>query len=321
MKKLTFPFTPIWVAIILMRMILVQGMEDYMQLTTQKNYWLICNKVQLFEKKIKTFMKLRCVCKHYNQLLKPELIGNFCKNYSSDTKDLALRVLIQKISFPDTKFLDTKYKYNAPIVIILHTLKKVDEKNEESIYFLLKQAVYQNNISILRKLYELKANFNIGIFSQDNFYTKPLFFFAQTIDAVKFFINSQVYLQTLDQCRQNVLWHVIENNYSAKLVGFYLDQGVDARQLNGADDSCLLHAIAAWSMQENIENCVEQCNILLNAMPEMVNKLNDDGQSPLYLAHYHNAPQRIINMFTTYGGRVIPEYQSRHTKHDNCAIS
>lgn len=348
MQKLAFSFTAIWISTLLVNTISVRGMETHEHSASRaekynkknplllmpdilSNILLCChihdtNEAKALAQSIKFFIRLSCTCKSLNAFLNLETIGNLCKNYAPDTKNLILQKLIQRMAFFGNQSLSAGCIYNAPILIIIHALEKTDQK--EQISSLLGQVIYQNNLPMLKKLYVYKVNLNITV-SKTNFYAKPLFFYANTIDMVQLFINDHVNLQAVDECDKNVLWHVVENNYPSELIWFYLKQGVDATQRHPTNGSCLLHEVAvmqsfnkAWDIAKNLENSINQGNILLNAMTGMVNALNHNGQTPLYLAQKYNAPAEIIRLFTIYDGRAIPKFKPQNkAPHDHCAIS
>jgi hypothetical protein len=266
------------------------------------------NALEALTKTIHSFMRISLVCKRFNNLLTYETIGYFCKRYHFFTKNAFLQNLVEKIGSTNNTSLNNECKYSSLVLILIHA----QETNElrKSIPHLIGEVVHQDRISMLKKLHSY--NISIRLNPSSYFHGKPLFFYSKTIDMVRIFINNNVNVDMCDRNNKNVLWHVINNNYHAELISFYIDYKVDVTQKDPITGSCLLHELALSSTENNIENYAKQGNILLNAIPTMVNALNDNGESPLYLAKIQNAPKEIIRLLRIYGGQVIPKI--KHSK-------
>jgi len=71
------------------------------------------------ENKIKFFMRLKTVCKHFNTLLTCHKIGCLCQNYDQKTKDNALQELYWQKYDHKTKVGTKTTKFRLPALILI----------------------------------------------------------------------------------------------------------------------------------------------------------------------------------------------------------
>jgi hypothetical protein len=97
----------------------------------------------------------------------------------------------------------------------------------------------------------------------------------------------------------------------------YLTHHVDAKKLRMSDGSCLLHALG-WS-NLNIDNhFFKKVQLLVEAVPDIINTVNQKGETPLDLAYnaletYYKKNidpgtlKAVIALFRRCGGKTAPE--------------
>jgi hypothetical protein len=214
---------------------------------------------QLFKESIKNLMKISMTCTTFNNILTYKKIGSLCKNYSQVDKDLTLLNFIKKIKN------DLTCKCYLPALIgpaLIFVYAGADINVEPESVHLLYSAISQNNIYLVKKLFEHNANPNIKS-------CIPPFFMSRTIEMTQLCIDNGADIHKNDSLGQNVLWYAAGN---LNLLKFYLKQGVNPEQLDKYNNSCLLH---------RYHISLESMEILLNKTPRMVNVKNINGKTPL----------------------------------------
>lgn len=264
--------------------------------------------IEALKKSIKTFMKLRSTCKFMYRFLTYEKIAKFCENYTPETKLLTFKNLMKVTSTPDDEIRHT------PAIIVLYTGIDTSEiKNE--LECLLVEAVKCNNIHHATILFRHKPDPNI----QHN--TTPLFFYAKTIEMVQIFIENNVDIHTTISCWPglNVLWEVVKTIYPSDLMKFYLNNHVNANKLHPSDNSCLFHKLP-WSNLSIDTNFFKKAQLLLEAIPYMVNTFDNKEQTPLDLAYNaleiyrkknrnSDTLETVITLLREHGGKTRQELE------------
>ena len=263
------------------------------------------------ENSIKNYMKLRRVCKRFNTVLTFEVIGNFCHNYTPQIKSQTFRKLIKPTYGP----YDTIKHLPALIVLCAG----IDINPQTELNSLLLDAVRANDIHVATTLFKHHANPN----AQND--SCPVFFQAKTVEIAQIFICNKVDVHMISSWPMtNVLWEITKNEYPSELLELYLAHQVDAKKLRPFDDACVLHAFADQILSKiikNIDDFLKKGQLLLDAIPDMVNALNKDGQTPLDIAQKslyeakkskHGTPhafEQLIILFRKYGCLTAQEFE------------
>ena len=267
------------------------------------------NAIKALEKSIKTFMQLSATCKLTHTLLTHEKIGTFCKNYPHEIKLYLFQNLMQPTSTPGDEIK------HFPAVIIL--CAGIDTASiEEELTCLLAQAVESNDAQRVTTLFKHHADPNV----QDRLYDRvvPIFFRIKTVEVAQEFIKKNVNLHVITHWPQtNVLWEVTKTHYPSELMKLYLAHHVDAKELHPLNNSCLFHKLT-WSSLHIDDNFFKKAQLLLEAIPAMINTLNKKGETPLDLAYnalaaYHKKNinsktlEAVIALFKHYGSKTAQE--------------
>jgi len=279
---------------------------------------------QSLEKTIKTFMKLSATCKSFNKLLTFETIGNFCTNYAQNDKDQTLQNITQYMN---------NYTYKAkrlPALIVScagATLKPKHEldplfeiaiiKPKGDLDFLFEIAIRHADAQLLKALFKNHALVDLG----------RSFFDAKTIEMVQIFIDNKVNLHVTDNySKTNVLWYILEDQYPSAIMELYLKHHVDAKKLR-SDNSCVLHKLAKPSSIckiNKVDNFLKKAILLLNAIPDMINTLNDYDETPVdavkaFLQEAKSngllpeAFEKLLTLFRIRGGLTAQELTQQNT--------
>lgn len=263
------------------------------------------NEIKALEKSIKTFMQFSATCKAMHKFLTHEVIGNFCKDYTPETKLKMFRTLMEPTYKPGDEI-----KHLPAVILLCAGTENTHIKNELSC--LLIEAIRSNNIQRAATLFKHNADPN----TQDN--TVPVFFHAETVEMAQVFIHNKVDIDMNSLWPDtNVLWEVVRTKYPSELMGLYLTHRVNAETLRPSDESCLLHALG-WS-NLNIDNhFLKKAQLLVEAIPHMINTINQRGETPLDLAHsaletYYKKNinpgtlNAVITLFRRCGGKTAQE--------------
>ncbi len=232
-------------------------------------------KVEELKNDIKSFMKLSTTCKSWNNFLTFERIGSFCEHYPLETKNEVLRYLIESWG----SSFDGECR---PTLILICAGADIDTNHRGR--SALKRAVYKDDVQFAKTLFRYNANPNIQTYYTFVSGYFPVFFCANTVEMVQTFIENGVDIQATDFAGLNVLWHILYNEGSADLMKVYLEHGVDATKLHLGDNACLLHALAHSYYIPYIDNFLQNANLLLTAIPGMINTLDEDNLTPLDVA-------------------------------------
>lgn len=334
MQKLTRTINVTWMLAILFGIVSVQGMEcplnereqDYTQSALQAaacdannclltklpretliNIFSHCivqseDQVKSLEKSIKTFMKLSITCKFFNQLLTFETIGNFCKSYTLYVKSTALHSLMQHMS-------DKTYTIQRLPALILVCAGAYPNIEAYLGHPLIRDAVQHNDTQLVTTLFKHHVDPNMKLRRLTNSTSViPIFFYAKTVEMAQLFIDNGADVHmTRSNPAGNVLWHIVdEDEYSTELVEFYLKLHVDVHERHPWDNSCLLHAFMNQLKVNNSDDYYRKGTLLLDAMSDIVNQLNNDNQTPLDILYQQLDDDELYEAMLTH----IPFYAS-----------
>lgn len=311
MQKLTciFNFNLICFLTVLFSALPVRGMEALLQaekydaaclLTRLPDELLI--ETQSLKNSIKILMKLSTLCKDFNHIWTFEKIGNLCKKYSDDDKTEVAEYMV---------CFGYREKLCMPISILICAGLDVDLEFHP--YPLLELfACRTNDVQLVELLFKHKANPNIKCKTKDD----PVFFGITTVEMAQLFVDNGVDLQAIsDNFRApNILWKTIQGDYySSELMKFYLDHHADVAKLNHRGE-CLLHALAVyfWKVTYYVGDYLKKCELLLDAISDMINLMNCYGITPtdLWMDEF-NIPrpnsERCIALFRKRGGLTQQE--------------
>jgi len=262
------------------------------------------NKVKSLEKSIKGFMQMNTVCRNFNRLLTFETIGEFCESYAQENKDQALINLKKELKKIDNNRLR--------ILILLHAGANVNTNEGD---YLILYSTLENNSGLNKILFRYHANPNAKIRGMG-----PVFFFAETIAMAHTFINSNNFnIHAFSDYREtNVLWKMTQDDYPSELMRLYLAYGVDAKKLDLYYGSCLLHELAKQEVEKNTDNFLKKADLLLTAIPDMINSLDRWGQTPIDIAQVSLKTSRnpkvleqLITLFRNNRGLTAQELKKQ----------
>jgi len=272
------------------------------------------DQVKSLEKSIKSFMRINMVCRNFNRLLTFETVGKLCKNYALDDKNYALRSLMRRTSAPDYK------KSRLPMLILICAHASTTNK-VNSYSTLLSTAVIEDDVPFVTTLFKHHVDPNEILFCTSN----PTFFSVKTMKMAQLFIDNGVKIHSTNSNATNVLWAMVNHEYPSELMEFYLMHHVDATKLTPYSNSCLLHALGKSTFRYyrtmNLDDFLRKATLLLNAIPNMVNKLDRYGNTPLDNAQkslekskkYNDFPEafeKLIALYRKHGclaGKELPQ--------------
>jgi hypothetical protein len=178
------------------------------------------------------------------------------------------------------------YLHNClPALILVYAGADSNTTSNDSSYFsdtLFTRAIQQNDIYVVKKL--LKHNV---ILNNTHMFMPPLFF-SKTKKMAQVLHKFGANIDATDMGSKNILWYMVDDQYSLDLIKFYLEQGVSPKQLDLETKECLLHKVCDLSL--------EKITLLLDIIPELINTINTKGQTPLDLLQPNKNKEKIINM-------------------------
>ncbi len=230
---------------------------------------VMANDITRLTNAIKDFMSLSIICKHLHALLTFEEAGKFFKNYRQSVKDFTLQHVMQ-----------TKNHSVMRLPILLLICAGADCTTEA--YFshpLLLTAVEHNDIQMVTMCFKHNGDPNIKVKRAGTKLTgTPILFYVKTKELAQLFIDNGA-------DTHNVLRYIIDKDeYSTDLIELYLKYGI-AEQLNPDDGSCILHCFCdRFTTNMNFGDYMRRGELLLNAIPHMINACNNRRQTPLDVA-------------------------------------
>jgi hypothetical protein len=290
MKTSTYSFNIFCISIFL-HVLPAQGMETYWQnalrlreLATRgyvfgavSEWWNPSYEnpqVKELKDTVKSFMQLSATCTLCNWLFTSAMIGNLCKNYDQKIKNQVFGGLVKKTL--------TLHYDRLPISILV--CAGADVKAGYDSTLLLSKAVLCNDVKLVKTL--LNHGTNPDSINDIDFPAipnkEPIFFQAKTEEMARAFIEGKVNVHMNSSWKVNVLWKVIGHEYPSELLELYLVRGADPKKLR-SDDTCLWHRIA-WLGLNGDDNFLKKVSILLDVIPDMVNALDRDDDTPLDVA-------------------------------------
>lgn len=296
-----------------------------------------CNQKNSLKESIKFFMGSNSICKHFNEFLTFETIGNLCKTYDLTDKTETLKQLTKEMNG-----FNYKIKRLPALILICagadtttdscHYLECDNQKVIFKNNFLLQKAVFRNDAQMVTILFKHHTPVDIDLDELG-----PLFFQIKTAEIAQIFINQGVNAHiTEHNCktttlqRTKIFQQIIESAYPSELVALYFEHNADAAKFTFRDNSCLLHIFAKPSTTfiDNVENFLKKGALILKAMPNMINTLNKDEQTPLDVAQasFHaskpygtpEAFEKLIALFRESDAKTAQELKEE--TYPNCFI-
>jgi hypothetical protein len=194
----------------------------------------------------------------------------------------------------------------AIIVLSMLTLHPMEQN--EALRHSLKKAVFSNNKKLVKELLNQGVNPNETL----PFNGPPAFFHAD-LEMVHIFMEHGLDVHATDRDNINVLefivqcWRIMDPHCTPELIKLYLNQNVNPRKIYAPFDSCLLHELARNLSIDNetLDNLGEKVQLLINAIPDMINLPDGNGNTPLDVALLQQQEwpkawdihERLINVF------------------------
>ena len=219
---------------------------------------------------IKTALTLRSTCKHF-YTLPLEYFGEAYRHHDKTEKNKVMKELLWNMG--EHNYWNVR---NGALLLIYAGA----DNNADELFPLLRRAIYKNDTDMITILFKSGANPNQKILRNPNFYD------IKTIDIAKIFTVNKVDWNTEGSPQNpNVLWYNIFCYPSSKLIEFYLNHHVDAKKV-ASDGNCLLHYLVShpFPCMYNIDDYIKIGALLLKAAPEMVDRLNNSGKTPIEVA-------------------------------------
>ena len=220
---------------------------------------------------IKFFLALRSTCKHFNEFLTVEQIGQFCTLFDQEVKNHTLKE-VNIIEYRKSRF---------PSLILLYA--KANPNVFSNYHPLLLNKALKNHDKFLTKIaLEHGANPN-----QYDLRSTPPLFYAQKKELAELLIKYGVNIHVKNPINnKNILQHLI-NGYDhfrkkdkLDLFKFYIEKGVDPKACRPNDNTCLFHQLVDCS-EYNCSINLEIAQILVNTIPDKINAVNIKGETAL----------------------------------------
>jgi ankyrin repeat protein len=252
---------------------------------------------------IKTTLLLRKTCTYFNTKIVPAEIGKFCKNYDITEKNRVMKKLLSDMSNT------TYWNKRRAVIILVHAGA---DNTIDKFYPLLWRAVNQKDKEMLTALFENGANPN-----QRNCYSnEPHWFHITDVDIVKLFIRYGLDVHEKGINYTNILWHAISHGYSSELIDLYLQNEVNVKKVYDNGSTIFHHFVGCSINCAHLDDYIKIGSLLLKAAPKMINKSNDDGQTPLWLAYKKLQSsfgvndnkknlEAVIHLFKSHSGKKV----------------
>jgi len=250
--------------------------------------WIVPEKV--LDESIKFCIQLSTLCKKLHTLLTPESIGNLFKYYDQNYKNKALQLVMNGCMYG--------FVYASSQRLVILALIYVGANREYG--RLLEKAVILNDLQCAEILFKHKVDPMIKIENWGLLYSKascdirtsitekPIFIGVKTREMAQLFIDNGADIHQMGN-GINILWHILDNDYSVDLMQFYLTCGVDAKKTNWLTGHCLLHAFAATKYSggmKKLDNFLQKAKLLLETIPDKVNLFNHHSETPTDIAEH-----------------------------------
>ena len=262
------------------------------------------DQVRSLEKSIKDLMKISMACKKFNKVLTSDAIGGLCKSYDNAVKNQVIKCIIQTID------RDTYEGGVLPVSVLLYAGADPNAKLSNGTT-LLREAVIIQSLPLIRMLLAYGANPNVR-----DLLGYPIFYYA-TNDTAQILIDNGVDITLCSAAGNNIVSHLVINDFSAKRLEFYLKDKVYPKEQFLIDGGSLFHWIAENNHHRDVENFLKKAE-LLSAIPEIINTLNSDGKTPLDVVQEKleifkekkysiEVIEQLIILFKKYGGLTAQE--------------
>jgi hypothetical protein len=277
------------------------------------------NQVNSLKKNIKFFMELNNTCTFFNEFLTFDTIGKLCKHYTALDKTETLKQLMKGM----TGFNYKNKRLPALILVCagadtatdIHHEFWWDQKVILKSDFLLQKAVFRNDIHMITTLFEHHAPVDVTLRALG-----PLFFQIKTAEIAQIFINQRVHAHIANSSlKAKIFQQIVEDDHPSELLAVYFEHNPDAIKLNFGKKSCLLHVFARPSTLSihTIEKFLKKGALIVNAMPDMINAVNENEHTPLDIAKQslldaedHGTPEafeKLIVLLRNSGAKTAQE--------------
>lgn len=241
------------------------------------------------EKSVQAYSALHYSCKHFNRLSFKSLVDIY-KTHDKQVKNEAMKKFLSKIN--DVNYWD--YRYAASLLIGAGADNNPSDRNSS----LLKKAVQRKDKDLIKFLFDCGVNPNsiesiIGL-------AEPTMFSIKDVETAEIFDKYKVDWNQRGLHHPNILFASLFNNFSSKLVDFYLKHGVDVKKWD-KDKGCLLHAFIFYfdiNLIKNVDDCVKIGELIVEAAPELVNAVDRKGETPI---------QKVQNRINRLEGNLYRE--------------
>ena len=248
---------------------------------------------------IKPALLLSTTCKRFNV----EQLGKACKNYSFEEKNKTMEMLLKSMN-------DFNYHNKRQAALLL---TYAGAKNDAYKYSpLLTKAAQRSDEQMIIALFENNTSPN------QKYFNKSACFDINNVNIAQIFVKYGASLNTQDYWLfPNILFASLSYNYSPELIEFYINNKVDVTK-KGPKNNNLLHKLAINNYDAyTIDNCIKIGILFIKTAPELLNELNDDGNTPLDIAKqelklkkntaHQQRQQALITLFEEYGDKTAKQ--------------
>jgi len=184
-----------------------------------------------------------------------------------------------------------------------------------------KESILQGDTLLLKKLFENGIDPN----QKTDLLDYPIFFFSPTISIAQICIDNGADVHMLNHHDSNVLWHAIHHNFSEELVDFYLtDCAVNPRIITPWDGDNILHRLARLASYatpvSNVNNYVKKVALLIDTIPDMVNKPNKKGKTSVDIAQKNLDLLKLVQENYAQLSSKIPIHRPEHYNNTRKAL-
>ncbi len=262
--------------------------------------------IKSIEKNVKNFVRLSATCKNFRKRLSFETIGQFCQDYTLVQKNNMVKNLMKSM------YNNDYYTIRLPVLSFICAGADVNCLDDN----MLLQGMHNNDTQLVKIF--LKHNVD------PNKYTifDPIFFNARSAEIAQIFIDKGARLNTTDEFfNTNVLRMAVQSWCSSEVLALYLKHTVNPRLIS-PKNNCLLHHLVFYNSAlsaRGLDEFIKKSEILFEAIPDMINTLNGNNQTPLddlksnlkiyerKRKHPDNPLRKAIALFRKYGCKTAQE--------------
>lgn len=257
------------------------------------------DKKENLKQHIKTLLNLQKVCKHFNNTLSGEKIGQLCANYEKNVKDNVFAQLFNNVN--DVNYWRKRFS----LLILVHAGVHPDSYLQHNSFPLLLNSIQRNDLELSKIMLDHGADVNRKT------YGGPIFFFCKTKAMAELLMKYDLNVHQKDS-GENIVWNLLFQSIFVKdyldLLTFYIEQGVDIKTLRNYDNACLLHIICGGTYCHKDLKAVKIAKILLPKMHDMVNVRDNKGMTPLdKIFEKKSEYPQLIALFKEYGAKTAQE--------------